>query len=87
MLSQDWCSSQHCPVLEFVLSNILFLGAFVAGLDAGLIYNSFPFMGENFIPDDFLAKTPLWKNFLENPSAVQFEHRVLVLLVFSNSIF
>ncbi|KAJ8014353.1 hypothetical protein DPEC_G00039350 [Dallia pectoralis] len=52
-------------------------GAFVAGLDAGLVYNSFPMMGERWIPDDLLAFSPKLKNFFENPTTVQFDHRVL----------
>lgn len=54
-------------------------GAFVAGLDAGLIYNTFPKMGANWIPDDLIVIKPGWKNFLENPTAVQFCHRVLAI--------
>ncbi|KAI9094111.1 cytochrome oxidase assembly protein-domain-containing protein [Phlyctochytrium arcticum] len=64
-------------------------GAFVAGLDAGLIYNEFPYMGEGFVPSDMWAfstkternpnPTPFWKDLLENPSAVQFNHRVLAM--------
>ncbi|KAL8187519.1 UNVERIFIED_CONTAM: Cytochrome c oxidase assembly protein cox15 [Gekko kuhli] len=52
-------------------------GAFVAGLDAGLVYNSFPKMGERWIPDDLLAFSPRLKNFFENPTTVQFDHRIL----------
>ncbi|XP_015203353.2 heme A synthase COX15 [Lepisosteus oculatus] len=52
-------------------------GAFVAGLDAGLVYNSFPKMGESWIPDDLLAFSPTLKNFFENPTTVQFDHRIL----------
>uniref|UniRef100_A0A7N6ALG1 Cytochrome c oxidase assembly homolog 15 (yeast) n=1 Tax=Anabas testudineus TaxID=64144 RepID=A0A7N6ALG1_ANATE len=52
-------------------------GAFVAGLDAGLVYNSFPKMGERWIPDDLLAFSPTLKNFFENPTTVQFDHRIL----------
>ncbi|CAG5054631.1 unnamed protein product [Parnassius apollo] len=52
-------------------------GAFVAGLDAGLVYNSFPKMGERWIPDDILAFNPIARNFTENPTTVQFDHRVL----------
>jgi len=57
----------------------LVVGAFVAGLDAGLIYNSFPKMGEGLVPPD------LWRgglgilNLFENPVTVQFEHRVLAI--------
>ncbi|XP_028983419.1 cytochrome c oxidase assembly protein COX15 homolog isoform X2 [Betta splendens] len=52
-------------------------GAFVAGLDAGLVYNSFPKMGDRWIPDDLLAFSPTLKNFFENPTTVQFDHRIL----------
>ncbi|KAL0830876.1 hypothetical protein ABMA28_002980 [Loxostege sticticalis] len=52
-------------------------GAFVAGLDAGLVYNSFPKMGDNWIPDDILAFSPKLRNFTENPTTVQFDHRIL----------
>jgi len=50
----------------------------VAGLDAGLIYNEFPLMGERIVPSDMFAMEPVWKNFLDNPAAVQFNHRYLV---------
>ena len=52
-------------------------GAFVAGLDAGLVHNSFPLMGGGFVPDDLLTLKPLLLNFFENRAAVQFDHRVL----------
>uniref|UniRef100_A0A182TEF2 Cytochrome c oxidase assembly protein COX15 n=1 Tax=Anopheles melas TaxID=34690 RepID=A0A182TEF2_9DIPT len=52
-------------------------GAFVAGLDAGLIYNSFPKMADRWIPSDILALSPALRNFTENPTTVQFDHRVL----------
>ncbi|XP_023678289.1 heme A synthase COX15 [Paramormyrops kingsleyae] len=52
-------------------------GAFVAGLDAGLVYNSFPKMADRWIPDDLLAFSPTLRNFFENPTTVQFDHRVL----------
>lgn len=52
-------------------------GAFVAGLDAGLVYNSFPKMADRWIPSDILAFSPTMRNFTENPTTVQFDHRVL----------
>uniref|UniRef100_V9KWS5 Cytochrome c oxidase assembly protein COX15-like protein n=1 Tax=Callorhinchus milii TaxID=7868 RepID=V9KWS5_CALMI len=52
-------------------------GAFVAGLDAGLVYNSFPKMGESWVPDDLLAFSPTLRNVFENPTTVQFDHRIL----------
>jgi cytochrome c oxidase assembly protein subunit 15 len=52
-------------------------GAFVAGLDAGLVYNSFPKMADRWIPTDLLAFSPTLRNFTENPTTVQFDHRIL----------
>jgi cytochrome c oxidase assembly protein subunit 15 len=52
-------------------------GAFVAGMDAGLVYNEFPLMGGRLIPSDLLALKPTILNFFENASTVQFQHRVL----------
>lgn len=55
-------------------------GAFVAGLDAGLIYNEFPLMGYNLIPGEAMAMKPLWINPFENHALVQFVHRWLGIL-------
>lgn len=55
----------------------LCLGAFVAGLDAGLVYNSFPKMADKWIPDDTFALKPAITNFTENPTTVQLNHRIL----------
>ncbi|KAF5277667.1 hypothetical protein FQA39_LY18448 [Lamprigera yunnana] len=52
-------------------------GAFLAGLDGGLVYNSFPKMADKWIPSDILAHKPILCNFTENPTTVQFNHRVL----------
>jgi cytochrome c oxidase assembly protein subunit 15 len=66
---------------------ILFLqiiyGAFVAGLDAGFIHNNWPMMNEGkFMHETVLIeKTPLYKNFIEGRSGVQFVHRVLAFIV------
>jgi cytochrome c oxidase assembly protein subunit 15 len=54
-------------------------GGFVAGLKAGKIYNTFPMMGDYWLPPDFLALSPAWKNFFDNMATVQFDHRVLAI--------
>lgn len=55
-------------------------GAFVAGLDAGHAYNTFPLMGGHVVPEEYWdASLPAWRNALENTAAVQFHHRVLAL--------
>ena len=55
-------------------------GAFVAGLNAGLSYNTFPLMGGRIVPDGYLGLEPLWRNLFENTAAVQFNHRLLAIL-------
>lgn len=50
----------------------------MAGLDAGLVYNSFPKMGGSWIPEEWMQLSPKVKNFFENPATVQFDHRILV---------
>jgi cytochrome c oxidase assembly protein subunit 15 len=58
-------------------------GGFVAGLDAGLIYNTFPKMGDYWIPPGMLALDPAWRNVFDNLTTVQFDHRVLALATFA----
>ncbi|XP_038883659.1 cytochrome c oxidase assembly protein COX15 isoform X2 [Benincasa hispida] len=52
-------------------------GAFVAGNDAGHAYNTFPKMGDTWVPDDIFDMKPLIRNFFENTSTVQLDHRIL----------
>lgn len=52
-------------------------GALVAGLDAGLVYNSWPKMADRWIPSDLFAQKPWFKNIIENATTVQFDHRHL----------
>ncbi|KAJ8754964.1 hypothetical protein K2173_015476 [Erythroxylum novogranatense] len=54
-------------------------GAFVAGNDAGQAYNTFPKMGDVWIPDDVFDMKPLIRNFFENTSTVQLDHRILAI--------
>jgi cytochrome c oxidase assembly protein subunit 15 len=55
----------------------IFAGALVAGLRAGLIYNSFPLMGGALVPSDYWLPELGWINAFENRAAVQFHHRLL----------
>ncbi|RYD15693.1 MAG: heme A synthase [Lysobacteraceae bacterium] len=65
-------------LLALVATTILF-GAFVAGLRAGLMYNTFPTMAGHWIPPGLAGMEPAWRNLFENPVTVQFIHRVLAL--------
>lgn len=52
-------------------------GAFVAGLRAGRFYPTFPMMGGSLVPAELLTLDPITRNFIENPIAVQWTHRVI----------
>jgi len=56
-------------------------GAFVAGLDAGLAFNTFPLMAGRFVPAQVFAPGPLLLNILQQPAAVQWMHRVFGTLL------
>lgn len=55
-------------------------GGFVAGLNAGLIYNTFPLMDGDWVPADYVTVSPFFLNFFESIAAVQFNHRALAML-------
>ena len=54
----------------------IFLGGLVAGLDAGLTFNTWPLMDGALVPSGLLVQQPWWRNFFENVATVQFDHRV-----------
>jgi len=59
------------------LTLTILYGSLVAGLKAGLIYNTFPLMEGQFIPSEWAFYQPLWLNFFENAAFVQWIHRWL----------
>jgi cytochrome c oxidase assembly protein subunit 15 len=59
----------------------MLLGALVAGLHAGLIYNTWPDMNGGFFPEEPFFSKPWWINFFENPGLAQFDHRLGAYLV------
>jgi cytochrome c oxidase assembly protein subunit 15 len=56
-------------------------GGFVAGIRAGLAYNTWPLMGNSFVPPDIFILTPGWRNFFENMATVQFDHRIIAYVL------
>lgn len=81
--------------LALLVFTTIVSGALVAGLDAGLIYNEFPYMGLGLAP----PKSELfdqrysrhkdrsdlwWRNMLENPSLVQLDHRIMAMTTFTS---
>lgn len=67
-------------LLASLLVATIFYGGLTAGTHAGWIYNTFPLMNGNILPEDMFALTPWLKNFLYNPSTIQWIHRVLAFL-------
>jgi cytochrome c oxidase assembly protein subunit 15 len=59
----------------------MLLGALVAGLHAGLIYNTWPDMNGKVFPEDPFYLAPWWKNFFQNEGLAQFDHRIGAYIV------
>jgi cytochrome c oxidase assembly protein subunit 15 len=57
----------------------IYLGALVAGLHAGLIFNTWPLIDGGLVPraSQLFFQEPWWRNFFENPLTVQFVHRTV----------
>ena len=72
----SFCLRRHGWTALGVLGLTIIWGAFTAGLDGGMIYNSWPLMGHQFIPAEIQAATA----FLDSPAGVQFVHRWLAVL-------
>ncbi len=65
----------------FLLFIQLIIGAFVSGMDAGTVYNTWPLMGSSYFPDDSKIIEFLNITVFDNPSIVQFLHRNLAYLI------
>jgi len=68
--------------LAILIIQIIY-GAFVAGLDAGFIHNHWPMMNEGQFMHEtvYIEQNPVYKNFIEGKSGVQFVHRILAYIV------
>jgi len=68
-----------------VLIGLIFLmvlsGGFVAGIRAGLAYNTFPLMNGHFIPPEIFMLEPWYRNFFDNMATVQFDHRMIAWIL------
>jgi cytochrome c oxidase assembly protein subunit 15 len=56
-------------------------GGLVAGIRAGFAYNTFPLMNGHVVPPEIFMLVPAWANFFWNMATVQFDHRLLALIV------
>ena len=77
-------SNKNLPfiILIFLLFIQIIMGAFVSGLDAGKIYQTWPLMNQSYFPDDINFKD--YREFLNlnDSSVVQFIHRNIAYLIF-----
>lgn len=79
--------SKLAMVLPFLVLLQIAAGSFVAGLDAGQGYNTWPLMDGQVIPQGLGAMQPTWINVFENALTVQFDHRLLAYGIFALAIF
>jgi heme a synthase len=56
-------------------------GGMVAGTRAGFVFNTFPLMGGHWIPEGVLSARPWYLNFVENIATIQFDHRLIAMLI------
>eukprot|EP01037_Dinobryon_pediforme_P013519 gene13521-13638_t len=78
-LRPAWLRPVSAAMVAMVALTIV-AGGFVAGLKAGLTYNTFPLMDGRLVPDGYAMLQPWVRNLSENVAAVQFDHRVLASL-------
>ena len=78
----DRSTQRLAGILVILVLIQLYLGGLVAGLHAGLSYNTWPLMDGKVIPGDLFILEPAWRNLFENPKTVQFIHRVGAYVVF-----
>lgn len=72
----------HTLILALAVFVTMMSGAFVAGLKAGFTYNTFPLMAGKLVPDGMWSVVPVYLNFFENVTTVQFNHRVIAIGTF-----
>ena len=76
---------QRKPCRAFGLTSLVYvqmlLGALVAGLHAGLLYNTWPDMDGRVFPEGGFSVRPWWLNPFENPGLAQFDHRIGAYIV------
>ena len=70
--------SQGLTTLIFIM---VLSGGFVAGIRAGLAYNTFPLMNGHFIPPEIFMLEPWYRNFFDNMATVQFDHRMIAWIL------
>lgn len=80
-LRERFVGRSHGKLVLGIIGVQIIWGAFVAGLDAGLIYNSFPLMDGVFMPDELFSGSPMIVSIFEHHATVQFVHRWFAFVV------
>jgi cytochrome c oxidase assembly protein subunit 15 len=73
-----------CRVAALIVGLVLlqiFLGGLVAGLNAGMTFNTWPLMDGAVVPSGLYIQEPAWRNIFENVATVQFNHRMVAYLL------
>jgi len=68
---------RYAPGLSALIFLMVLSGGFVAGIRAGLAYNTFPLMNGHVVPPEYLLLEPWYRNLFNNMAAVQFNHRLI----------
>jgi cytochrome c oxidase assembly protein subunit 15 len=80
IIAPGWQRAAEALIVLIALT--ITAGGFVAGLNAGLTYNTFPLMDGSFVPAGYAQLQPFVRNWFENIPAVQFDHRLLAETTF-----
>lgn len=80
-------ASRFAGLMTFVVLLQVYLGALVAGMDAGLAYNTWPLMDGALVPEGLNVMQPAWLNAFENAKTVQWLHRMNAYLLLALALF
>ncbi len=73
---------RYAGAVTILVVVMILSGGLVAGTRAGFIYPTFPRMGEHWLPPEVYATTPAWLAAFEDMATIQFNHRLLAVVVF-----
>lgn len=68
-------------ILTAIIVLMIISGAFVAGTHAGAVFKTFPDMNGHLFPPGLFGMSPFWLNFVENPTTIQFDHRLIAYVI------
>ncbi len=69
-------------VITGIIVVMMMSGGFVAGTKAGFVFNTFPLMAGQLFPPGAMAMSPWYMNFFENLATIQFNHRLIAVIIF-----